>query len=379
MVLKFIGSNKPTIGVEIELQVLNAETLDLAPQSELLIQKAIDIGLERVKPEIHQSMIEIDSEISCDIKECRTFLSSRGSLLGSIANELGLKLAISGTHPFQRWADRQFSPDIRYQNLHARYQWLARRMNVYGLHVHVGVKNGKMALAISNVLIKYLPHLLALSANSPFWQGLDTGMNSSRINIMDSFPFGGIPQQFKQWSEFEHYYETLSHIGIISSLKDLYWHIRPNLEYGTVELRICDAMSTLDETMSIAALFQTLVVYASEYLENQPNDWLWSPEQQWIAPENQWIAARDGLNGMIITDLQGNREKISESILQLIDTLSPTAKKLNCYEELQAISRIIINGNGAERQRNLFKDSQSLQEVVLNMSNEFNDSFIKAC
>jgi carboxylate-amine ligase len=374
MVLEFCGSDNFTLGVEIELQVLNRETLDLTPQADLIIQKAKSINLKRVKPEIHKSMLEIDSEISTDVKECRQFLQSRSKSLSLIADEMGLKLATSGTHPFQRWRERQFSKNERYQSLHTKYQWLARRMNVYGLHVHVGVKTGKLALAVCNLLVKYLPHLLALSANSPFWQGVDTGMNSSRINIMDSFPFGGTPKQFNSWSDFEHYYETLKRIGVIESLKDLYWYIRPNLEYGTVELRVCDAMASLDETMVIAALFQSLVAYSIERLENDMDHFTMSKEMHWLAPENQFIAARDGLDGLIVSNAGGKREKISESLLRLKEELEPIAKKLNCYEEIQMIDCLIKKGNGASRQREIYKNSSSLKEVVLGNINEFYQS-----
>lgn len=371
MPLEFFGSSSPTIGVEIELQILDPESLDLTPKAELLLERCQSLGLERVKAEIHQSMLEVDSEISDDVKQCREYLSTRIQQLNLTANELGLQLAVSGTHPFQRWCDRLISNHDRYQNLHQKYQWLVRRMNVYGLHVHVGVEGGEQALKISNALVRYLPHLLALSANSPFWQGIDTGMQSSRINIMESFPLAGIPHQFNSWAEFEHYYETLGRAGVIHSIKDLYWFIRPNLEYGTIEFRICDALSTLNETMALVALIQSLVVFISQNLETDPHEWVWSKEQQWIAPENQWNAARDGLEGIITTESRGQGQKISESILQLVERLSPTAKNLNCIEELHYINHIITNGNGAQRQRNIFRETQSLRDVVNASIREF--------
>jgi glutamate---cysteine ligase / carboxylate-amine ligase len=371
MPLEFIGSSKPTIGVEIELQILDPESLDLTPKAELLLEKCQSIGIERVKTEIHQSMLEVDSEISDDVKQCREFLSSRIQQLNLTANELGLQLAVLGTHPFQRWSDRLISTHDRYQNVHQKYQWLARRVNVYGLHVHIGVESGEQALTISNALVRYLPHLLTLSANSPFWQGIDTGMQSSRINIMESFPLAGIPHQFNHWGEFEHYCETLLRAGAIRSIKDLYWFIRPNLQFGTIEFRICDALSNLNETMGLVALIQSLVVFVGKNIETNPDEWKWSKEQQWIAPENQWIAARDGLEGIITTDSGGQRQKISESILQLVELLSPTAISLNCIDELQYIKHIITNGNGAQRQRNIFKETQSLRDVVNASIKEF--------
>jgi carboxylate-amine ligase len=379
MPLEFIGSSKPSIGVEIELQILDPLTLDLTPKAELLLEKCQSAGLERVKAEIHQSMLEVDSEISHDVKQCRKFLGARIQQLNLITHELGLQLAILGTHPFQRWSDRLISNQDRYQNLHQKYQWLVRRMNVYGLHVHIGVKSGELALKISNALVRYLPHLLALSANSPFWQGIDTGMQSSRINIMESFPLAGIPHTFNHWGEFEHYCETLGNAGAIRSIKDLYWFIRPNLEYGTIEFRICDALSTLNETMALVALIQSLVVFAGKTIETNPNEWEWSKEQQWVAPENQWNAARDGLEGIITTDSDGQRQKISESILQLVERLSPTARSLNCFEELQYINSIVANGNGAQRQRNIFKEKQSLRDVVHDSIKNFELNYTRDC
>lgn len=370
MSLEFKGSSKPTIGVEIELQIIDPDSLDLIPKSELLLEKCQESGLDRVKVEIHQSMLEIDSEISYNVKQCRECLSSTIQRLNIFSINLGLQLAIAGTHPFQRWNDRIISNVDRYQDLHKKYQWLVRRMNVYGLHVHIGVKSGQHALAISNALSPYLPHLLALSANSPFWQGVDTGMQSSRVNIMQSFPFGGNPHSFNSWSEFEHYYETLKRAGAISSMKDLYWFIRPNLQFGTIEFRICDAMSSLDDTMAIVAMIQCMVVYFGEKIETNPEQFLWSKEQQWIAPENLWTAERDGLDG-IITINSYKKQKIAESIQELITMLVPTAKKLNCFEELQHIEHIISYGNGAQRQLDIFNKTNSFREVVKASIREF--------
>ncbi|HEY5260197.1 MAG TPA: YbdK family carboxylate-amine ligase, partial [Rhabdochlamydiaceae bacterium] len=313
--LNFNGSTVPTIGVEIELQILNPSTFDLTPQAEHVISLCRQQGVSRVKAEIHQSMIEIDSEISLDVKECRSFLEHRMIRLNEIAESLELKIGVTGTHPFQKWQDRLISNDSRYIYLHEKFQWLVQRMNIYALHVHIGVPTGDRVFAISNAMVRYLPHLLALSANSPFWQGKDTGMQSSRVNIMESFPFAGLPPIINSWKEFEYYYDTLHKTGIIGSLKDLYWYIRPNVSFGTIEFRICDATSTLSENMAIVALIQTLTASINEQLDAGGLHDPWTQEHLWIAPENQWIAARDGLEGMIITDLQGTRRKISDEIL----------------------------------------------------------------
>lgn len=374
MPLEFQGSLKPTLGIEIELQIINPETYDLYPESEKLLETCQKQGLERVKMEIHQSMLEIDTEISENIQECRHYLKSRINELYKIADSLSIALAVGGTHPFQKWKHCIFSNDERYHNLYQKYQWLARRMNVYGLHVHVGMPSGDHALAVSRSMVAYLPHLLALSANSPFWQGIDTGMHSSRINIMESFPFGGLPYLCSNWKELEHYHDTLNRVGAIASLKDLYWYIRPNPHYGTIEFRICDTMPTLEETLAIVALIQCLVVQVSE--KSPPNSLSceWSMEHQWIAPENQWIAARDGLDGMIIVDLHGKRQKISEGILELVEQLQPIANNLNCLAELNQIKNIVNRGNGASLQRAIFNKTNSLKDVVAHSINCFREA-----
>jgi glutamate---cysteine ligase / carboxylate-amine ligase len=245
-----------------------------------------------------------------------------------------------------------------------------------GLIVHVGVPSGEQALAVMRAMNPYLPLLLALSANSPFWHGTDTGMLSSRLNIMESFPFAGLPQHISSWKEFEHYYSALqASSGIVQSLKDLYWHIRPNLSYGTVEVRICDIMPTITETMAVVALIHCLVVSICENSQNNPKRLQLPPELDWIAPGNLWIAARDGLDGIIATDLNGTRQKISDILIELVEQLLPTAKKLHCEEELQDVLRIITNGNGAQRQLKTYFETKSLKQVVAVAMQEFTDSF----
>ncbi len=373
--LLFKGSPKATLGVEIELQIIDVESLDLSPQSEKILANCQKEKLDRITTEIHQSMIEVNSEVSDNIKQCRQFLKNRCLKLNEIVESLGFKLAVTGTHPFQCWTERLFSNHDRYHNLHAKFQWLARRMNIYGTHVHVGVPSGDRALAISQALIQYLPHLLALSANSPFWQGIDTGMQSSRVNILDTFPFSGIPLNVSRWSEFERYYSTLHKVGAITSFKDLYWYIRPNLLYGTIEVRIFDASSTLIETMALVALVQCLVAKINQELD-EGIETKWTNEYFWIAPENLWIAARDGIEGMLIVNLQGKKQKIADAVLELLEILKPTAMNLDCNEELQYVQKMLKQGNGATRQREVYQQTGSLKEVVATAQKEFVSSLL---
>jgi carboxylate-amine ligase len=371
MPIEFVGSPKPTLGVELELQLIDPATRDLTAQSINLLESCRRRRIKRVKAEITQSMVEIDTEISRDVKECRRYLERRIARLRGVSRGLGVELAISGTHPFQRWMDREIYPSERYSYLLEKFQWLARRLNVYGLHVHVGVKSGAKAIAISNAAIRYLPHLLALSASSPYWEGVDTGMQSCRAGVLQSFPISGLPYYFPNWQEFEKYCDTLLHTGAIASLKDFYWFIRPSPSYGTLEFRICDGIPTLSETMALVALIQALVVWIDEGFAGGGRSEAISMRRYWIAPENLWVAARDGLEGMIIVNEEGKRRKISDDILNLMEHLAPVAKRLNSTEELLSIEKIIRNGPSAKRQRAVFEREQSLEAVVDALAKEF--------
>lgn len=376
MAFLFQGSSAPTLGVEIELQILNAESLDLSPHAPVILSACRAQRLERVNSEIHQSMVEVNSEISQTVEQCGKDLRCRLLRLQQIVESQGLKLAVTGTHPFQNWPDRLISDGQRFQNLHEKYQWLIRRMNIYGMHVHIGVPSGERALSICKEMVRYLPHLLALSASSPYWHGVDTGMQSSRINILDAFPFSGLPLFVNSWAEFEEYYTILHHAGAIFSFKDFYWYVRPHMLYGTVEVRICDGLPTLKETLAVIAFIQCLVHLINQQL-NDPTFSRWTNKDHWIAPENLWTAARDGLEGMIIHNFCGDRQKISDSLLELVSKLTPIAKDLDCLAELHGIYAILKNGNGATRQRKIYDDTKSLRDVVQQTQQQFEKSLFE--
>jgi carboxylate-amine ligase len=359
--MEFQGSKQHTLGVEIELQLIDPTTFDLALSSASVLERCKKEGLQ-VTAEIHKSMIEVNSDIATDVKQCRQSLQGTLQRTIEIVEGFDLFLSTSGTHPFQQWAEQVIQHSDRYQLLHEKFQWLIRRMNVYAMHVHIGVSSGDRALQLCQAMMKYLPLLLALSANSPYWQGIGTGMQSSRINILDAFPFSGFPKPFTRWEEFSEYCRTLSRVGAITSPKDIYWYIRPNAIYGTVEVRICDAMTKLDETMAVTAFIHCLVHKLNTELDEGLE--LDSQKHSWIIPENQLIAARDGLSGEIIVGLQGRRERIADEITSLIEEMTPIAGGLNCLEELLFLHEILQKGNGAQRQIAYFSVTNSLPKVV---------------
>ncbi len=366
MALEFIGSDGATIGVEVELQIIDPMTMDLTPRAQEVLMLCEQRGISHVKAEVHQSMLEIDTKVSADVKECRKCLESTLSDLHGVTEDLGLLLSTSGTHPFQNWPERQIFPNARYMILQKKFRWLVKRMNVYGLHVHLGVSDGEKAMTLSRAMYRFLPHLLALSANSPFWHGQDTGMQACRPSIMESFPTGGLPPYLENWKQLELYFETMVHAGAVKSPKDLYWYIRPNIEFGTIEFRICDAGNSVQEIMAIVAFIQNLV----EMVDRDPSKWKWDQRQHWVAPENHWIAARDGLEGVITAGASGEKKQISEEIYSLIDELSPIARSLNNYDELTYLKTILRHGNGAMRQREVFKETRDLAQVVKKCAEE---------
>jgi glutamate---cysteine ligase / carboxylate-amine ligase len=360
MTLEFSGSDGATIGVEVELQIIDPVTMDLTPRAQEVLMLCEQRGISHVKAEIHQSMLEIDTKVSTDVKDCRKCLESTLAGLYTVVEDLGLLLSTSGTHPFQKWPERLIFPNTRYMLLQKKFRWLVKRMNVYGLHVHIGVSDGEKAMALSRAMYRFLPHLLALSANSPFWHGEDTGMQACRPSIMESFPTGGLPPYLENWSQFELYFDTMAHAGAIKSPKDLYWYIRPNIEFGTIEFRICDAGNSVQEIMAIVAFIQNLV----EMVDRDSLRWKWDQRQHWAATENHWIAARDGLNGVITTGSNGVKKQIAEEVYWLIDELAPIARSLNNYDELLYLKTILKQGNGAMRQREVFKETRDLSQVV---------------
>ena len=367
MDLVFQGSPEPTIGVEIEVQLIDPETRDLAPRSPELLNLCEARQLAHVTTELHQSMFEVNSGVARTVPECRQNIEKTFQELDPLVDHLGLKLAVSGTHPFQRWTERKFFPGERFLYLEEKFQWLARLMNIYGLHVHVGVRDGDRAMHIARSAAKYIPHLIALSASSPFWDQADTGMSSCRIGMIEAFPISGMPQPFAKWGQFTRYIETLHKSKAITSLKDIYWHIRPNPTFGTIEFRACDGLSTLSETMALVALIQALVVYLDgASLQATPTEVI---QNSWIAPENVWRAARYGLDADVIVDEQ--EKPLRGEIEALLTLLHPVAEKLGGAKELAYLRTILKEGNGASRQREVFGREQHLVAVVDDLVGRF--------
>jgi len=375
MAIPFHGSDALTIGVEIELQLIDPESRRLIPISDKVLERCRQKGIERVKAEIHRSMLEIETDVFKTAGECEEGLASSLRQLTPLVQELGAELSISGTHPLHHWSESQLYPKERFRAITEKFQWLARRVTVYGMHVHVAVPDGDSLVRVINNTLPYLPHLLALSTSSPYWQEVDTGLESSRIGIMDSFPYAGVPEVHRNWKELSEFYEKLIEAKTIDSPKDIYWHVRPNIEFGTVEFRICDMMPTLAEAAAVAAFIHNLVAWALEAPEKSMEEYR---DVQFFLPDNNWVACRDGVDGMVVSNGRSEgRLKIRDEIERLFEMLQPYAARLNNQEPFSYVRQMLKQGSSARRQRAVFRSRGSLQAVVDSLVSELQNSLAK--
>jgi carboxylate-amine ligase len=260
----------------------------------------------------------------------------------------GLGVMCSGTHPFTDWATQQISPNPRYAKLVEDMQWLARRLQIFGVHVHVGVRSPDKVIPIVNALTGYIPHFLALSASSPYWKGNDTGLASARSKVFEGLPTAGLPYQLSGWDDFERFMETLISAQTISTIREVWWDVRPHPQFGTVELRICDGVPTLFEIGWAAAMSQCLV----EMLNSQLDRGYTLPVPKgWTVRENKWRAARYGVDAEIIVDESGRTVPLRTAVTELVDELTPYAERLGCTEQLCRARSILEVGPSYARQR----------------------------
>lgn len=367
--IPFQGSPRPTLGVELEVQILDLETMNLTSGSLDIINRVNTNGVEhpKIKQELTQSTVEVITGICDTVAEARADLAATLKEVYAIGDEVGLGFSLAGTHPFAQWRDQKVFPNERYQRLVDRIQWPARRLLIYGLHVHIGVSSGEKAIALSNALTTYIPHLLALSASSPYTDYEDTGLASARSKIFEGMPTAGLPFRLANYGEFQAFMNTLIRAGAIQSVREIWWDIRPHPNFGTIEVRVCDVPSTLTEVAAITALIQSLVVcLGTHYDEGHYVNIL----RAWIVRENKWRAARRGLDADIITDNRGGHAPLRQEIERLIEEVTPHARELGCYDELQDVRTILRDGASYERQRRVYAETGSLEAIVRTLARE---------
>ncbi|RBY93233.1 glutamate--cysteine ligase [Blastococcus sp. TF02A-30] len=351
MEIPFRSSERASLGVEWELQLVDRETRELTAGAVEILEELRPEGAEehpKAKHELLQSTVEIITGVCTTVAEAKADLAGTLAEVVAAADRRGLGVMCAGSHPFTRWDSQEISPKERYLELVERMQWLARRLQIFGVHVHVGVRSPDKIIPIVNALTQYLPHLLALSASSPFWSGCDTGLASARTKVFEGMPTGGLPHQLADWAEFEEYMDTLIRTGAIQSVREVWWDVRPHPDFGTVELRICDGLPTLDEIGAVAALAQCLVEQFDTQLDR---GYTLPTPAEWVIRENKWRAVRWGLDADIVVDEKGTVRPVRQAILDLVEELTPTAKRLGCEAELADVVRIVELGASYQRQR----------------------------
>ncbi|HJQ43853.1 MAG TPA: glutamate--cysteine ligase [Jatrophihabitantaceae bacterium] len=351
MRIDFSASQGTSLGVEWELELVDFETRELIGISDAVLAAITPEGLDehpKAKHELLQSCVEVITGICGTVAEAKADLAETVDLVAKAAAERNAGVICSGTHPITDWATQRVTDSPRYLQLMERNQWMARQLQIFGVHVHVGVRSPEKAIPMVNALLGYLPHFLSISASSPYWIGADTGLASYRSKIFEALPTAGLPYQLSGWDAFEKYMEALISSHAIESIREVWWDIRPHPNFGTIELRICDGMPTLDEIGCAAALAQCLV----ERFDRQLDNGYTLPEPRpWLVRENKWRAARYGLDAEIVIDNSGRVQPVTEALTDLVDDLLPLARKLDCAAELESIPRLIQRGASYQRQR----------------------------
>ena len=360
----FNASEGSSLGVEVELQIVDRTTRELRSGASAILER---LGNGRGEPhpkaknELIESNIELITGICSTVAQARTDLEGTLGEVAPVAEELGLALLCAGTHPFSDWAAQDITPGERYHRLVEEVQWPARRMAIFGIHTHVGVRSAEKAIAIANALTGYIPHFLALSASSPWFEGRDTGLASSRTKVFEGLPTAGLPQLLAGWPQFQELMTTLISAKAISSIREIWWDIRPHPNFGTVELRICDGMPTMTEIACVAALAQCLVEWMDSLIDR---GYTLPCPKAWIVGQNKWRAARHGIDADIIVDEQGTLAPLRGAIVDLVEELTPVARRLGCEKELDQARRILDHGPSYLRQRRWLEGGATLVDVV---------------
>ena len=358
-----MGTNKHvfTLGIEEEFQLIDPVTRELRSHVQEIIAGGKMILKEHVKAEMHQSIVELGTGICHDARCAREEVVQLRSDLATVAEEDGLKIASAGTHPFSHWMSQLITSDDRYATIVQDMQQIARICLIFGLHVHVGIPDREEGIDIMNQARYFLPHLYALSANSPFWLGQNTGLKAYRQMIFERFPRTGIPDAFDSLSEYEDYLALLVATNCIDNAKKIWWDIRLHPFFNTIEFRICDAQSRVDDTIALAALMQAIVLKLHKLRRDNVT---FRSYPRRLIDENRWRAGRYGLDGKMI-DFGRKREVEERELLhQMLEFVAEEVKELGNERELAHIERIIREGTGADRQLAVWERTQDINAVV---------------
>jgi carboxylate-amine ligase len=359
------GKSDPyTLGVEEEYMLLDGETFDLVQHIETVLAAVSGHELEsRVGAELMQSVLEIATPVCHDVGEVQRELGKLRAYVTGVANGKGMRVGSAGTHPFSLFERQRITARDRYRNLVDQMQYIARRELIFGMHVHVAVDDPDKAIRIVNGLLPHLAPLLALSASSPFWRGEPTGLASSRQMVFAAFPRSGPPPRFRDYADYAEVVGQLERTGCIADYTQIWWDIRLHPRLGTIEIRICDAVTRIEDAVAITAYCQALVKMLSE--RHDAGEEIPSYHRI-LTSENKWLAARYGLEAPVMDLASGRRNRIpvAQVVRRTLKELEPHARELGCDRELGGIGEILARGNGADRQLRIFNANRDIVEVV---------------
>jgi carboxylate-amine ligase len=354
------GKSRPfSLGVEEEFQLVSAESYELTSRFDEVFEAAGEDP--RLQAELMQSTIEVATHVAGSVGEAVEEARSLRARLRDAAAESGALIASAGTHPFSRYEHQQITDEPRYRDLIESMQWVAERELIFGLHVHVGLETAQQAIAVANALRTWLPELLALSVNSPFWQGRDTGLASTRVKLFDAFPRSGLPPAFSSFEEFELLVERGVRTGSFEDYTFIWWDLRPHPKLGTIEIRVCDGQTRLENVGAIVALIQSLVAALAERYDAEGA----LPIQPvTLVGENKWRAARYGLDAELIDLSRDEVRPACDAVLELVELARPCARRLGCEDELAEVERFCARGSGTAEQRRVQEQEGSLLAVA---------------
>jgi len=357
--IDFTGSPRPTLGVEWEFALVDSQTGELSNEAAAVIAEIG--GTPHVHPELLRNTVEVVTGVCDTVAEAMDDLHSTLTTVREVVHDRGMELFCAGTHPFAQWSSQQLTDAPRYAELIKRTQWWGRQMLIWGVHVHVGISSAHKVMPIISSLLNHYPHLLALSASSPFWAGADTGYASNRAMMFQQLPTAGLPFQFQTWHEFEGFVHDQKKTGIIDHINEIRWDIRPSPHLGTVEVRVCDGVSNLRELSALVALTHCLIVDLDNRLEAGEQLPVMPP---WHVQENKWRASRYGLDAIVILDADSSERLVTDDLDDVLDRLTPVAAMLDCAEELALVAEIPRRGASYQRQRRVAAQSADLHAVV---------------
>jgi glutamate---cysteine ligase / carboxylate-amine ligase len=350
-----------TLGIEEEFQIVDPDTRELRSHVSEILEAGKTLLGEQVKPEMFQSMIEVGTGICKGIQEARTDITNLRSLLSALVRKKGLEIVAAGTHPFSHWQDQKIFENARYELIVEENQMVARSLLTFGLHVHVGVADPERAIHIMNAARYMLPHVLALSTSSPFWLGVHTGLKSYRSEVFTRFPRTGIPDHFDSATSFQRYVALLVETGCIDNGKKIYWDVRPHPFFPTLEFRICDIPTRVDDTIAIAALFQALVAKIDKLLDQ---DLTFCLHHKMLIEENKWRAVRYGLDGKMIDFGKGREVPIRDLIRELLEFVDDVVDDLGSRAEIEHTYAILERGTSADEQLRVWRETGDVKAVV---------------